>query len=166
MTRGISRLYCLSNIEVDFMLGGIKSSQLYLYSTFKRTTQLTQSAQQTNKNNDNSTTKIIIYHGNIREEKGKKYGRLKAWEKRKVFKLDLKRSMLGEDLIYKGKAFQSLGATTEKALSPLILRHVLGIQRRFCFEDLSDLGALYRIYMSPINLGAKPLRTLKTKNKI
>ena len=67
--------------------------------------------------------------------------------------------MVGEDLICKCRVFQSLGATTEKALSPLVLRSVLGIQRRFWDQDLIDLGALYGINRSPIYLGAKPLIT-------
>ncbi len=48
---------------------------------------------------------------------------LKAREKRWVFKFDLKLSMVEQDLMWDGRLFQSPGAATEKAWSPLVFRH-------------------------------------------
>ena len=45
---------------------------------------------------------------------------LKVLANKKVFSLDLKVSIEGASRIFKGRAFQSEGATTEKALSPIL----------------------------------------------
>ena len=40
-------------------------------------------------------------------------------------------------LFFRGSLFQSLGAATEKALSPYVLRFALGSSSNLLFEDLS-----------------------------
>ena len=51
--------------------------------------------------------------------------RLKAREKKHVFRDDLKINMVGEALILKGRLFQSIGAAASKARSPLVLNLVV-----------------------------------------
>ena len=57
------------------------------------------------------------------------------------FKANLKISLTtasdDESLVWRGSLFQSLGAATEKALSPYVLRFALGSSSNLLFEDLS-----------------------------
>jgi len=50
----------------------------------------------------------------------------------------------------KGKLFQSFGATTEKALSPLDLHREKGTDKSDWSQDLSDLEAVYGLIRSQI----------------
>lgn len=53
-----------------------------------------------------------------------------------------------------GKLFQSLGAATVKALSPLDLQREQGIDRRSWLLDLKDLHAVYGWMRSQMYCGA------------
>ena len=54
-----------------------------------------------------------------------------------ILRLALKTASDDESLIWSGSLFQSLGAATEKALSPYVLRFTLGSSSNLLFEDLS-----------------------------
>ena len=56
--------------------------------------------------------------------------------KRWVLRLALKTASDDENLICSGSLFQSLGAATEKALSPYALRFALGSSSNLLFKDL------------------------------
>ena len=54
-----------------------------------------------------------------------------------VLRLALKTASDDESLIWSGSLFQSLGAATEKAFSPYVLRFALGSSSNLLFEDRS-----------------------------
>ena len=56
--------------------------------------------------------------------------------KRYVLGLALKTASDDDSLIWSGSLFQSLGAATEKALSPYALRFALGSSSNLLFKDL------------------------------
>ena len=62
-----------------------------------------------------------------------------------------------------GSPFQSFGATTAKARSPLRLHRDLGTDRINSSEDLSDLPGLYTCSRSDKYDGARLFKDLKTK---
>ena len=91
---------------------------------------------------------------------------LKATEKRWVFRLDLKLSMVVQDFMCSGRLFQSVGPITENARSPLVTKFGGGMARSICVEDLSALTAGGAEMKSERYCGARPFKALKTKSKI
>lgn len=83
-----------------------------------------------------------------------------------VFKCNLKTASEGACLMYKGKLFQSFGAATAKARSPLLFNLALGETKSSCPADLSALDGAYGCNRSERYLGAVLFNDLKTKSKI
>jgi len=79
------------------------------------------------------------------------------------FRCDLKTASDGACLIYKGKLFQSFGATTAKARSPLLFNLALGETRSSCPADLSALDGTYGCNRSERYFGAVLFNDFKNK---
>ena len=91
----------------------------------------------------------------------------KAREKRCVFNRDLKMLIDLAALIWGGRLFQSSGAATAKARSPLDLSvRLLGTASRDWSADLRALGGLCLCISSAIYGGARSFRDLKVNKRI
>ncbi len=63
----------------------------------------------------------------------------KAWWNKQVFRFPFKKLIVDEGFMNSGKAFQSVGATTEKAHSPLHFKQDRGTVKSKFWEDAHDV---------------------------
>ena len=77
-----------------------------------------------------------------------------------TLRLALKTASDDESLIWSGSLFQSLGAATEKALSPYVLRFAKGSSSNLLLEDLSVRRESLYFIRSLMLSGASPFRAL------
>ncbi len=92
--------------------------------------------------------------------------KIKAKEYRCDLRNDLKIPTLWAVLMCTGKLFDKLGATTEKARSPLFFNLALGTSRSTWLGDLSALTGVWICESSDKLAGANPCKILKTINKL